>query len=593
MLNVFPRGPRLALRFRRGLSSRTTSLVCASCRNKMIKPFATVAYPQAARKVGFQEQSRSASSSSSASSAAGTCRLFPPPSSSEDPSKHQKPKTIADLVAIAKARRNKESSDQVAELSPFEEVVTAPQKKTKTTSGSVETAATTTTSPVEPVASPSNITSSTQEGDAGRAASEQAPAKPTTRRRAGVACLLRRGKEEHQDHAGQARSTEASETETGTTALSRNYEVFLILRQQLRNDPWSGQVAFPGGKSEKDESLLETCLREVKEEVGIDLEKNKSAHFVCALDPISVAKSLDVWCLVFEIAEEENHDKKTQKMSKKIKLQQSEVQAAGWFDLIKNGKPATLRTDLREHKTFTKLAESSYGFVSPELLHRVTELFGLHEAAFSGQVCLPTELYAIERSGSKAKTETADFATVEEEFKLSWKTQEYPVNVSGWNPGKVKGMLRNAIKNLTNFTAVTGVCGDRDLIQLQLLEKNPFLLWGLTQQLLDMVISRTNLPKPMKPETKFFGKKYAKRFGSSYHDILFGLTMQKHLQKDRHWLDLWQRYFQFHVAVLCCGAVGVGGVGLGVFWKWYFGGSGKTRSRPGTETDLAPPEARL
>jgi 8-oxo-dGTP pyrophosphatase MutT (NUDIX family) len=51
-------------------------------------------------------------------------------------------------------------------------------------------------------------------------------------------------------------------------------EILLIERAERIGDPWSGHLAFPGGKREKkDESLLMTALRETHEEIGLRLSE--------------------------------------------------------------------------------------------------------------------------------------------------------------------------------------------------------------------------------------------------------------------------------------------------------------------------------
>src|SRR5688572_1073758 len=49
-------------------------------------------------------------------------------------------------------------------------------------------------------------------------------------------------------------------------------EVLLIRRAEHEFDPWSGHMALPGGHGDAvDESLVATAVREVSEEVGLDL----------------------------------------------------------------------------------------------------------------------------------------------------------------------------------------------------------------------------------------------------------------------------------------------------------------------------------
>ncbi len=51
-----------------------------------------------------------------------------------------------------------------------------------------------------------------------------------------------------------------------------NPEVLLIKRAEHDGDPWSGQMALPGGRREPhDDSLLRTACRESREETGIEL----------------------------------------------------------------------------------------------------------------------------------------------------------------------------------------------------------------------------------------------------------------------------------------------------------------------------------
>lgn len=62
-------------------------------------------------------------------------------------------------------------------------------------------------------------------------------------------------------------------------------EALLIRRTSHDLDPWSGHMAFPGGRvHDDDRSLLITALRETREEVGLDLAAH--ATLIGPLDPL-------------------------------------------------------------------------------------------------------------------------------------------------------------------------------------------------------------------------------------------------------------------------------------------------------------------
>ena len=52
-------------------------------------------------------------------------------------------------------------------------------------------------------------------------------------------------------------------------------ELLFIKRAEYPADPWSGQIAFPGGREESsDPTLADTAIRETREETGLDLVRD-------------------------------------------------------------------------------------------------------------------------------------------------------------------------------------------------------------------------------------------------------------------------------------------------------------------------------
>lgn len=77
----------------------------------------------------------------------------------------------------------------------------------------------------------------------------------------------------------------------------------LFIRRAIRpGDPWSGQMAFPGGhRDPEDADLCAAAIRETFEEIGLDISAAPLLGELPAQRPVSVRRRLLVAPFVFEI----------------------------------------------------------------------------------------------------------------------------------------------------------------------------------------------------------------------------------------------------------------------------------------------------
>ena len=105
-----------------------------------------------------------------------------------------------------------------------------------------------------------------------------------------ITTLIRSRQTEPDDSAHAAVAMLLTETD-GTL------KVLLVKRATRETDPWSGHMAFPGGRrGHGDSDLMATACRETREETGIDL---RQCTVIGSIDTLHSAVSPDMWIQPF------------------------------------------------------------------------------------------------------------------------------------------------------------------------------------------------------------------------------------------------------------------------------------------------------
>jgi 8-oxo-dGTP pyrophosphatase MutT (NUDIX family) len=110
-------------------------------------------------------------------------------------------------------------------------------------------------------------------------------------------------------------------------------EILLIRRAERADDPWSGQIALPGGRYEaRDKDLEATAIRETREETGVDLSSAERLGALDDLYPRSPAlPPVVVRPFVFAVAR------------RPVLVASDEVQRAFWLPLARLSEPGVQR----------------------------------------------------------------------------------------------------------------------------------------------------------------------------------------------------------------------------------------------------------
>jgi 8-oxo-dGTP pyrophosphatase MutT (NUDIX family) len=106
-------------------------------------------------------------------------------------------------------------------------------------------------------------------------------------------------------------------------------EVLLIERAEIEGDPWSGHMAFPGGRLDLGETLEQAARRETQEEVGLSLH---DADPVGRLDDLTGRRSASTGLVISAFVFHHHGDTP-------LTYQPAEVREALWVPISRLSEP--------------------------------------------------------------------------------------------------------------------------------------------------------------------------------------------------------------------------------------------------------------
>lgn len=133
---------------------------------------------------------------------------------------------------------------------------------------------------------------------------------------------------------------------------TEDLELLLIERARIPGDPWSGHMALPGGRREPtDDTLLDTAVRETREEVGIELAETGSLH-LGRLEEVSPTSarlpSLSIHPFVFGVRPETGTHPSAREVASVHWVPVSSLRAAGAVEEVR----VELRGEARDFPCF-------------------------------------------------------------------------------------------------------------------------------------------------------------------------------------------------------------------------------------------------